>query len=299
MTTHKKNIPLMFSVAVHESEESVYDLINNINYFCLNPLIMIHVPKNSGMKFDFSRYDNIYVNRTSLFTGYVDGTLTFVHLENYMECKRIGLQFDYFIPFGSNQLFIKSGIEDYIHGSVKNESPSADKKNYHYLVHLRDKEMRNILGDDVRKSAPEGTYYRQDVMEKILSSGGRQYYERNISAYRSQLGLKIRKYFSLMTKVAAKIKLVSLVPSFIAKFSYASEEILFPSIKCAGIEKKRFCFIPWERKNIKVTIKDIEHLRCQNSHYYSVKRIERDYNDEVRTFIRENIAGGYKPKSPK
>ncbi|MEQ4705922.1 hypothetical protein [Providencia huaxiensis] len=296
MAEHKKKNHLLFSIAVHESAESVYDLVNNINYFCLSPSIIIHVPQDSKMMLDFSKHNNVYINRTRLLTGYVDGTLTFVHIENYLECKRIGLHFDYFIPFGSNQLFIKSGIESYIYGSVKNESSSPNKKDYHYQVHLRDKSAHKILSSVLRKSAPEGTYYKHDVMEHILSSGGMQYYKENIWIYRSQLGLRIRKFASLLTRVMIKLKLVSLIPSFIARFSYASEEIIFPSIKYEGIEKKIFCFIPWERKNIKVTIKDIEKLRNQSSHYYSVKRIERDYYDEVRVFIRENIAQGYKPK---
>ncbi|MTC47093.1 hypothetical protein GKR71_14775 [Providencia sp. wls1922] len=298
MTEHEKNTHLVFSIAVHESAESVYDLVDNINYFCLNPLIVIHVPQDSKMTLDISKYNNVYINRTKLLTGYVDGTLTFVHIENYLECKRIGLQFDYFIPFGSNQLFIKSGIENYIHNSVKNESSSPEKKDYHYKVYLRDKSAYKLLESNIRKSAPEGTYYRYDVMEYMLSSGVEQYYKKNIWAYRCQLGFRIRKFSSLLTRVMVKLKLVSLVPSFMAKFSYASEEIIFPSIKYAGIERKVFCFIPWERENIKVTIKDIEYLICQNSHYYTVKRVERDYYDEIRVFIRENIAEGYKKNKP-
>ncbi|MBY7770438.1 hypothetical protein KW411_16360 [Vibrio fluvialis] len=294
MTIKSSDISLLFSIAIHESEDSVYDLINNINYFCINPIIILHIPKYSSLDLKLTNYDNVFVNETNFMTGYADGTLTFVHLENFIQGEKLKLNYDYFIPFGSNQLFIKGGIEEYVLGAEKSECPLPEKNDFQNVVYNRDEQARAVFGEIARKSAPEGTFYRKMIIDRIINDKkGKLYFNNNRWVYTSGLGLCLRRFSGLFTKVLVKLGLEIFIPSFLARFSYATEEIVFPSIDFNGLTKKRYCYIPWHRNDIRVTVDDVRLLIEKDDHYFSVKRVERTYDDETRTFIREQLGNNY------
>ena len=289
-----RNVRLLFSIAVHESTSSVYDLIQNIKYFCVEPIIILHVSKVSNLFLDINKFENVYINDVSLITGFADGTLTFVHKENFFFAEKLKLNYEYFIPFGSNELFIKHGVEQYIDGTEKSYSPPPSENNYHYLISKQDKAVKTLIGDVFFKSAPEGTFYHKKLLTLFFNDQYvKAFFEKNNWIYKTFFGYRVRVISCLISKVFYKLKVTVLLPSIIARYSYASEEIIFPSINSSLNCKDKFCFIPWERESIKVSISDIEDILNTCDKYFSVKRVERDFNDSVRSYIRHNLGNNY------
>lgn len=66
-----------------------------------------------------------------------------------------------------------------------------------------------------------------------------------------------------------------------------------PSCSRCGEVKTKFCFIPWEKQDINVDINDIKRIFEPGLDFYSVKRVERELNDPVRTFIRVGLGHNY------
>lgn len=85
------------------------------------------------------------------------------------------------------------------------------------------------------------------------------------------------------------------------EFVYAREEIYFSTIiwnwKSCGRKIKayrggNFVYIPWE-KDLRIEIDDIKCKLKEKDQIFSVKRIERELKDPVRSYIREEVGGGY------
>ena len=284
---------LLFSIAVHESSESINDMIQNINYFVKKPVIVLHVKK--GSELSINKVHNVYINENSYITGFSDASLSAVHLSNFYYSKSKEMDFDYFLPFGSNQLFIRSGIEEYLDGVVCSHAKPVSTSNYHYKLFKRDKLLKSILGSYINKTAPEGTFYKKSELEhKLKVFNIENYFNIIIPFYESEYGAKYRRMCTKVSKLLIKLKLNLLIPSKIARYSYASEEFLFPSIFTnEKLTKEKYCFIPWAKKNFKVEIEEIKEILDDGGSFFSVKRVERNIDDEVRTYIREVVAQGY------
>ncbi|WP_163922334.1 hypothetical protein [Photobacterium sp. Alg240-V54] len=286
---------ILFSIAVHEDEMSIIDLIDNINYYCKDCYIVLHLSKQSKLNLNIE-HTNLFINKNQFITGYADGTLSFVHYSNYQYANKNKLKYEYFIPFGSNQLFIKEGVEKYILGYDKSYIPNVSNDNYQLSIYRKDSVMIELLGLNISKSAPEGTFYKKQLIEDFVKNKKvERYFLDSEWLYKKNVGLKIRKVFCFTSKLFYKLDIIKYLPSFIARYSYASEELLFPSIISSGLTKDRFCYIPWHKKDLSVTIDEINEC-LSNGKYLSVKRIERSYDDPVRKYIREVLSDNYKIK---
>ncbi|WP_425653315.1 hypothetical protein ACPSLZ_14865 [Vibrio campbellii] len=285
----------LFSIAVHESPDCVIDMCRNIIYFVPESIIVLHYKKGFNCSIPSDLQEFVHVNDHQYATGFMDGSLTIVHLSNLYFIIDKKIDFDYFSPFGSNQLFVKCGFSKYVmqfdSSLVSNFSESDSQR----IVFNKDKELQN-LSPNTRflKSAPEGTFYRADlVKEFLLKSEVKAWFDSNQANYLSDKSLIFRSLIRQVIRGLRFLNLAMLIPSKLAKYGYASEEIFFPSFFSGNNCGDKTCFIPWDRESLFVTKDDVATLSQEESVFYSVKRIERKANDKVRLFIKDIIGNNY------
>lgn len=283
---------ILISIAVHENISVVKDTIENLLYYLQDPIILIHSRPN--LFCDVNKlainYHNVYLNPTAFYTGYVDGSLFFVHFSNLKFANVNNLIFDYFIPFGSNQLFIKKGIEKYISSYTCSKSRIMNK-NYlykcpHYTRFYFDS---NFQYDKqiVFKSAPEGHFYHYNLTKKLLNDSSIESVYKNLYLnYLSESHQRKRLLLHKISKYAYYFKILRFFPAKLLIYTYALEEIIFPGLsKNQNKIGSTYCYINWKNK-LKVTIEDVNQFRLIGN-FYAVKRVDRIMNDPLRMFIRE------------
>lgn len=288
-------ISLVFSIAVHENNDCVLDLLDNILFFNPTSKIVLHV----AHAFDFSlpkKYVNVFVNPISLRTGFMDATLAYVHLSNAKYILKQKITCSIFVPFGSNQMFVKQGFEQYCFKEKSVKFPQY----YNQTLNMSDSVQTprfindNLFNDyhfksGVIKSAPEGTFYEFNLIVKLLEHIEEKplFKFRFDFMYSTYSGLIIRKGVRNIVRVLYKLNLP--FPKFLSAYSYAAEEVLFPSLStCSNEVDDISCFSPWD-KGLVVNIQDVENIRNTVNDYYSVKRVNRVYEDPLRVFIRSLI----------
>ncbi|ENU15169.1 hypothetical protein [Acinetobacter lwoffii] len=286
----------LFSIAVHEEYDCVLDMIQNLNYYVPECYIILHIKQD--FVFDvknFSKFSNVFINPEKFMTGYVDGSLLYVHLSNFLLAEKLSLKYQYFSIFGSNQLFVKKGYENYIKqydcskAQICTQKDLYGKMNYQYTRFFYDSSFPYIPKNHSFWCAPEGTFYKYNLLlEFIEKSNILDYYNINKKFYLKN-NFKYREFLRDLSKLFSKLKLLFLFPKVLLKYTYANEEIFFPNINQLSKNSNfgdNTCYINWEN-NLNISITDIKNIRENNSHFFSVKRVDRKYNDPIRKYIRE------------
>lgn len=271
-------VQIMFSLPIHEKLEVVLDQIINYRFFNPESGIVLHFSdgfdyENSGItrsEFEeaIKKVGNVFINPKSIRTGLLD--IIQVHLLNFEYIEKI-CTFDYFALCASNELFIKHGVyqsmRNYDCGVgymkvyqntewIQGEKAQKDK--------VLQKILHDIAGNEVIGSQVEGSFFKKELFHNICKI------------------IKKRYDYKLME-----------VP-------YAREEVYFSTIvwnlKRGGKEFRiykngMFTYMPWER-NLKIELDDIKRLWEETSSFFSVKRVSRELNDYIRSYIREK-AGYY------
>lgn len=284
---------ILISIAVHEDISVVKDTIENLLYYLQDPIVLIHSRPNLFCDVNklVSSYNNyVYLNPTSFYTGYVDGSLFFVHYSNLKFANENNLMFDYFLPFGSNQLFIKKGIEKYISNYTCSKSVSKNKNHLytcpHYTKFYYDSYFKNT-NKIAYKAAPEGHYYNYKLTKKLLDDVSIRSIYQNLSAnYLSESHQRKRLLLHKIAKYAYYFRILRFFPAKLLIYTYALEEIILPGLsKNQNKMGSTYCYINW-KNNLKVTIEDVNQLRLIGN-FYAVKRVDRIMNDPLRMFIRK------------
>ena len=105
---------LLFSIPVHENQDIINNQIENILNFNPNAKIIIHVNKTyTTFNNNLSVYDNVYINSNKFGYKATKGLL-WIHINNFLEAKRLNIPFEYFVIISSNEMFIKRGLITYI-----------------------------------------------------------------------------------------------------------------------------------------------------------------------------------------
>jgi len=265
---------VLISLAIHESESSFLSLINNLKYFTKNAIIIIHVSKSFKLKGDYSKIEDLYFNEVSLETGYLDGSLFLCHLSNIKFAKSKKLDYEFFVPFGSNQMLIKSGLEDFIKNQQVRRPVRLNFRtrvgmlvNFNFI-------FKNILRSyglySLYKHAPEGTYWPKYMIDrhfKMLES----------------IGCTLEKYcgFDRPNGYWSNIKY-----TLTGKINFPAEEIIFPTLfynlEKGNFEGEDYCYKNW-KDDLKISLALVKRLQCQNG-FFSVKRVHRNMN-KVRLYL--------------
>ncbi len=265
---------IVFSLPIHEHFEVVLDQILNITTLNAECAIIIH----ESPAFDYGKSvlsreqfltaisnlgleEYVYINPVKVRTGMYD--IIQAHLSNFSYASQ-NLDFHFFSMLASNELFIKPGLYDEIkdfdcglnHKPLRSVSNWAGEK-----LAYEDNDLSSITkatGEEIYISQVEGSFYRKDIFQMIFCL--------------------ITKYFDYKN-ITSK---------------YAREEIYFPTCFW-GLNKDHkykvchnFTFVPWKRASLFVNFQEIKMNEKRGSSKYSVKRVERVINDDLRSYIRQH-----------
>lgn len=282
---------ILFSIAVHESEGSVRSLLTNIFKFNDNVAVVLHLAHDFCFYFSENEFSgDIYVNPKSYRTGYADQSLGVIHTGNLYYADSIGLDAEYFAIVGSNEMFIKPGCYDYIKEQNHLYIPPYDKNDYHVKHALNDPDFMRLMSKfsvHIVKSPPEGNFYSYRQLLSIVKKEDFKRYFIDIERYFTSAHLSlVRTVINYTTRfLTVKLKVpISIIPGIMSKFSYASEEVLFPSLMETKIgDSNSYCHMDFDN-NLYVTRDVIDKLLIKND-IFSTKRIDRKVDDDIRVYI--------------
>ncbi|MFC2080844.1 hypothetical protein ACFLR8_01375 [Bacteroidota bacterium] len=263
---------LALSIPVHEKSEVIIDQIININTHLDNPLIVLHFSKSFNWDSRYISKENfynvikskpfVYVNPQNLETGFLNIFLTHISNFKYLSTQ---ISFDYFCLHSSNDLFVKTGIEEIIknHNAGFSWFNQTEKNDWYFPHAQKDKSLLKIMNtlkiDQIIGSQMEGSYYTKEIFGKIVNIIEQNYVSN--------------------------------------KFNYQREEVYFPTIAQAFTNinvnhGKNYIFIPWNYDLI-ITIKDVKSV-IKSDTFFGLKRINRQINNYLRIYIRNSIGNYHK-----
>ncbi len=267
---------IAFSLPVHEHFEVILDQVLNILTFNPNCVVILHESPvfdyvNSTLsKEDFCKAlkdlnldSQVYINPIRVRTGLYD--IIQAHIANF-DYANLNFNFQFFSMISSNELFIKKGlfdrIKEYDCGLGKKkicEGMPTDSKQ----KSLEDRDLYRILeelnSDEVYSSQIEGSYYKRGLFYNM-----------------SEL---IKKHYNYQ----------------MMKEKYAREEVYFSTIFFAlnkdGEYKIapncNYTYVPWMRRSGLIRLCEVKKFSNKDSCIFSVKRVDRKLNDNIRAFIRQ------------
>ena len=252
---------ILITLLVHESNDCIIDLIENINKFIKDPIIVLHV--NPEFKdFQIEKYNekyNVYINPNRFIYRYYD-TMIGHHLSNINYILSIGITFEYVIFLASNVLFIKKNIENYIKdydcGFFNIRPYNEVCKQYDFINY------KNTL---------------KKLREKIPSLGEFKYISNIEGTFMNN---------SIYQKTYEILKDIYLPNEY---NDTHQEEFVFPLLLSHFTNNLSNGICYFDLKKVKLDIYDINYVLEKHSDYYCVKRISRDINDSARLYIKNHI----------
>ena len=109
----KSKKQFIFSLPVHEQYNVVLNQIENINHFCSDHsfVIVLHLSKHFKLTENQIQYlseqPNLIINPLRMYSGYLDGCLLRIHIEN-SKFALANFEFNHIVFLSSNMMFINS-----------------------------------------------------------------------------------------------------------------------------------------------------------------------------------------------
>jgi len=155
---------ILFNCLVHQNNNIVEDIINNIKKFVENPIIVLHA-NTSFENFDidkFSKIENVYINPERFSHGKYDTKVKSL-TSNYVFIKNKNIDFDYHMIFYSQMLFVKRGIESYL------KDYDSCVNSFSEINNLFTQEELKILKSGTNKCLVEGLIFNSEICENVYS----------------------------------------------------------------------------------------------------------------------------------
>jgi hypothetical protein len=271
---------ILFSIPVHEHNDVVRNTIANAKKYNPDSAFVLHV--SAGFRdFDpaIADIDNVFINPTRFATVHGHSQVP-VHITNYIHAYNCGINFDYLTMMHTSEMFIKSGMHNYI--KQFDYSLWFDRKSQPrvgawppWVVSFRDKIFKDLfdpydpsyyLGNMI-----EGNFFKKELFHKIV--------EWTVNNY------------NVMDML----------------WTYVTEEIYFPTLANFFGGNKQFghpycCF--HHKTHYVDNTQDVDDIRANklvtfwqpnnfvynkipfpSLHLYSIKRINRELNDPIRAYI--------------
>ena len=256
---------IAFSLLVHESSLCILDEVKNILLYNPNSLVVLHFnPKfrnNEELGKDklislLSKDKRVIVNPHPVSVS-LDNIIQ-GHISNY-ECIA-QMDFKYFYLISSHELFVHSGAEEFVQ---QYDYGCRKRKDDHWVYFdkmCQDEALERIINASPKEnyilSQVEGSFYSKPIFDEMYK--------------------KIKDSFN-----PDKQNVV-----------YPREEIFFPTIACNDFTYKNrydgcLCYINW-KKGLFISLKEIKKTITSDS-LFSVKRINRSYQDYLRQYIRNYL----------
>lgn len=268
---------MLISIAFHEHPQAILFQLNNIRKFAPSAIVVCHLSNRIVNKIKLPSINNLIVNPKSFATGYMDRSLFFVHISNILHARQVlGKQLNLAL-MGSNELFVKSGVEKYI--SLNNfQTELANKDDFHFKGYIADPDFKWLLDKRqfITKSMPEGSFYSAEQVENGLSDLMVNMDYQKAEKKFEQLP-KLRRLKTFYERGITKVFSQNLNSGI----TYAAEEILIPTLFNASVGiNNSYCHSH-----------PSENFICKNNDYqlikesqtkFSFKRVERNPNSKDR-----------------
>lgn len=267
---------IVFSVLAHEKAETLIDTIVNIKHYNENCGIIIHI--SSAFDWDGSMIDektfyklveemeSVWINPQHVRSR--RDILAKLHILNFDYVKQV-CEFKFFSLMASNCAFIKYGIADFM---AKNDYLAAfdyfnieNKRAWEWSCCLKEKQYNKLLSGINAKGAfggqVEGSIYSFKLFEYVADQI-KHYYD-----------------FDDMTD------------------KYQSEEIIFITVavnylleqgKIERLYDDTCIYMNWHM-GLRFFIVQLKSIAKK---YYGVKRVPREVDADIRTYLRECWGGG-------
>lgn len=168
---------ILVSIPVHEKPEVINDLILNIRKFVKNSVIVLHISNSFYGKYnenDIIHDDDVLINPEHLITSW--GNIYTTHISNFIYAKK-SVEFDYILLQASNDMFVRSGIEEYIckydAGFNRRIIWQDDSLWWPAACAVQDIALKKIMNycgvTRIVASQVEGSFYKKDVFEYIVN----------------------------------------------------------------------------------------------------------------------------------
>lgn len=267
---------VIFSIPIHEKFEVVVDQICNIKYFNKNCGIVFHISESfnyADSKISREQFESIvksmgdvWINPVSLRSGRSDIIQTYI--SNFEYVKTL-VDFEYFAFCASNESFIKSGVYEYMKDfawGTKNIIISKPEDWKFGNALFEDKNIMDFLKSHdgrVVFSNAEGQFFKKELFEQISQ--------------------KIKSFYDY-TQIASFYPREEIYFSSVAACLTKNEESSVGQIYTYSAYHFRFL---WD-----VTLFEINNLLKNGGQLYSVKRVDRKFNDNIRVWLRQKFEYG-------
>ena len=313
---------IAISIPVHEKKDVVLDQIMNIKFYIENPVIVLHISKDfyeneHGDFHELKEIKNVYINPENLETGW----------GNYYYIKGM-VEFDYFILHASNDMYLKTGIEDYIKnyeaGFCRRILLQKHTMWWPAQEAWDDKQLRNIMDKigqtRIIATQVEGSFYKSNIADIVMNCIKENYkIDKELIYPREEI------YFSTIASCFVDLGEVGYPTTYsevhifdrvLWKIRCVTRKLYYSIFRHLLKENNYYKFESWYNIKLfksnfyKIRKKTIINIKNSNTKFieknsilndypgyftlydshniFSVKRIARDYKDEIRTYIRES-----------
>jgi hypothetical protein len=269
---------LLFSIPIHERQDILNNQIENILNYNPNSNIILHVNK-SFKNFNklLTIYPNVYINSENLNYIYGKGLL-YIHIKNFLEAIKLNINFKYFIIISSNELFIKSGLINYI----------EEYKNGCQIIKFN----KEIKWHNFQKGLEDTLEMKLLLKELNLNSfyGGQtegQFYEKNIFNNIANIYLKFYGSKEINTFETEEILSSTIFKSFNINYTLPftlqnyTNNIIFNDTFINQLRNENL-IIP--NNFINETLLESPHVNQESKNIFSIKRVDRTFNN-IRNYL--------------
>lgn len=316
---------ILVSIPVHEKPDVINDMLQNIKKYIPNSIIILHISYSFYDCYnedDIIKDESVIINPKHLKTSW--GNIYQTHICNFLYACQI-VDFDYILLQASNDMFINFGIQEYMEKYTAGFNrrfiwqdaslwwPAACAVNDITLKKI----MTNHGITRIVASQVEGSFYKKNIfatIANILVNEITEEDEKNFNFYSreevyfSTIASKIVDfskcgYPTTFSEVHRFDGWMFAIRKYIYKFNTNILKNIIPQYiieKLIGVINKRM----FESRFYKIRRSDIDRLKSKkeensflndwpgyfqlyNDNIFSVKRIEREYSNNIRTYIRE------------
>lgn len=255
---------ILFNLPVHENNDVIENVIQNINKFVKDPIILIHVNQYWD-GFDSSiveKYNNVYLNPTRIALIKYHNSLPII-ISNFKYAEQF--DYDYYCVFHSNELFIKHGIEDHIKDNDISHQHFVNIKHQNTVNTINNTNfLDKIPSHEIFNNHVEGNFYKKEIMRKIIT--------------------ELETEYTQMITFAGCIE-ETLIPTLAYKF--CNKNKIVPTYMLSFYCKKFNIEINHIKELLKPNsiVESFYDIPVNTNTIFTVKPVNRDINDPVRIFI--------------
>lgn len=287
----------VISLLVHEQPLVVIDQIENIQKFNPSSVIVLHINRFfDGNVEEIVNYvkssTNVLINRVSLNVAWAD--IIQAHNANFrFAISELGNEFDKFCIHASNDLFVKHGVENYVHSHECGVNTFKTYKDMQWTPRRRAEHdnqlfaiLKHINTDVICCSQPEGTFYHRDLFLEIVNiiethfnrTQIMSYTTKNDNDHNNTLYAREEVYYPTIANKLSKDISYPYVFSEVMVYPRQSINIELVEMIRNDLLQQECCM---ERR-----LFEKEQKMYDNNKVFAIKRVPRILENPVRQYVR-------------